>query len=70
MEIIPKETTGLRMNAAEAAAFVGVAEKTIRKLTSEQRIPFIRISARCVRYDRQKLADWLASRTVQPRGLK
>ena len=62
--------TGLRMNAGEAAEFVGVAEKTIRKLTSEQRIPFIRISGRCVRYDRRALSAWLEARSVKPRGVK
>jgi excisionase family DNA binding protein len=65
-----EDTRSPRMNAAEAAEFVGVAEKTIRKLTSEQRIPFIRISGRCVRYDRQALSNWLEARSVKPRGSK
>ena len=50
------------MNAQQAADFVGLACKTIRKLTSERRIPYIKISARCVRYDRVQLEEWLRSR--------
>jgi excisionase family DNA binding protein len=55
-----------RMNAAQAASFLGIEEKTVRKYTSARRIPFIRISGRCVRYDRAALGDWLLSRTVKP----
>lgn len=54
------------MNAAQAGSFLGIEEKTVRKYTSERRIPFIRISGRCVRYDRQALSEWLLSRTVKP----
>lgn len=55
------------MNAQQAADFVGLACKTIRKLTSERRIPYIKISARCVRYDRVQLEEWLRSRSVKTR---
>ncbi|RYD64220.1 MAG: DNA-binding protein [Verrucomicrobiaceae bacterium] len=55
-----------RMNAAQAAEFLGIEEKTIRKYTSERRIPFIRLSGRCVRYDRTALSEWLLARTVKP----
>jgi excisionase family DNA binding protein len=55
-----------RMNASQAAEFIGIEEKTVRKYTSERRIPFIRISGRCVRYDRNALSEWLQSRTVKP----
>lgn len=59
-----------RLNAEEAAELLGVATKTIRKMTHEGRIPVIRLSARCVRYDRAALEEWLESRTVKERSCK
>jgi excisionase family DNA binding protein len=54
------------LNAAQAAKLLGIGEKTVRKYTSERRIPFIRLSGRCVRYDAAALAGWLLARTVKP----
>lgn len=57
-----------RMPAAEAAAYLGVAEKTLRKMTSERRVPFIRISSRCVRYDKAALDRWIEERSIPARS--
>jgi excisionase family DNA binding protein len=52
------------VNHEAAARFLGVAPKTIRKMTSEGRIPFVRLSAKCVRYSLPDLRDWIAARTL------
>lgn len=56
--------TNHHMKAAEAAEYLGIAEKTLRKMTSERRVPFIRLSARCVRYSKVALDRWIEERSI------
>lgn len=56
------------MNVEETARFLNLAVKTVRKLTSERRIPAVKISSRCVRYSRCALREWIEQRTIKPRG--
>lgn len=53
------------MTAAEAAEFLGIAGGTIYHWVSEKRIPFVRISARCIRFRRRDLESWLSARLVE-----
>ena len=52
------------LTAREVADVTGFSEGTIRHFCSERRIPFIRISARCVRFERNALEAWIASLAV------
>ena len=54
------------MKAEEVAEKLGLAVKTVRKMTSEGRIPFVRLSGRCVRYSRHALEAWIQQRSVTP----
>lgn len=51
-----------------AADRIGVAPRTIEKWTRERKIPFLKISHRCVRYDLDELAEWAASHRVPVGG--
>ena len=51
--------TAILLTAAEVANLTGFAEGTIRHFVSQRRIPFIRISARCVRFRRSDIETWL-----------
>jgi predicted DNA-binding transcriptional regulator AlpA len=53
----------------EAGRFIGLVGHTLRKWR-QLRIgpPYIKISARCVRYRRADLLRWLESRRVEPGG--
>jgi excisionase family DNA binding protein len=56
------------LTAAEVAALTGFAEGTIRHFVSQRRIPFVRISARCVRFRRSDIDAWLQQLLVPPEG--
>jgi excisionase family DNA binding protein len=47
------------LTAGEVARLTGFAEGTIRHFVSQRRIPFIRISPRCVRFRRSDIEAWL-----------
>ena len=49
------------LTAREVAELTGFSEGTIRHFTSQRRIPFVKISARCVRYRRADIEAWIAS---------
>jgi excisionase family DNA binding protein len=52
------------LTAKEVAELTGLSEGTIRHFCSSLRIPFIRISARCVRFERSALMTWIADMAV------
>jgi len=54
------------LTAAEVAELTGFSEGTIRHWTSQRKIPFLRISGRCVRYSRRDIESWLAEKLVPP----
>jgi len=47
----------------EAARFLNLAPGSLYHLISQQRIPVIRISSRCVRFSRRALLEWVESLT-------
>ena len=53
-------------DATGIALVCGVKVKTIRKWTGQQKIPFVRLSPRCVRYDIAAVREWMATRSVKP----
>jgi len=52
------------LTAAEVARLTGFAVGTIYHLVSQRRIPFVRISLRCVRFRRSDIEEWLEGRLV------
>jgi len=47
----------------EVAEFLGLAVGTVYHLLSQKRLPCVRLSARCVRFDPRQIAEWVAQRT-------
>jgi excisionase family DNA binding protein len=52
--------------AREVAILTGFSEGTIRHWVSQKRIPFIRVSARCVRFRRGDIEAWITEKLVAP----
>ena len=48
----------------EAAAMLGVAVGTLYSWVSRHRIPHIRMSGRCVRFDKTEIGEWISGNSV------
>jgi predicted DNA-binding transcriptional regulator AlpA len=46
-------------NVSEVAEFLGLAVGSIYHLVSQRRIPCVRLSARCLRFDPEAIAVWV-----------
>lgn len=53
-------------NVREVAEYLHLASGSIYHLLSQNRLPCIRISARCVRFDPRQIEAWVAQRTEEP----
>jgi len=51
----------------QVAEYLGVPVGTVYAWVSQRRIPFIRISGRCVRFDPEAINAWLDSNRSEPR---
>ena len=51
----------------EAAELLGVRRGTLDAWVSQKRVPYIRFSGRCVRFDADELEAWIESHRVKPR---
>ena len=49
----------------QAAARLGIAEKTLRNWVAARRIAFVRVSARCTRFDPADLDAYVEDRRVE-----
>jgi predicted DNA-binding transcriptional regulator AlpA len=55
------------LSRAEAAAFLGLRPQTLANLTWQNAgPPYVRLSSRCLRYDRDELIAWMKQREVRP----
>jgi len=50
----------------EVAEFLGLAVGTVYHLLSQKRLPCVRISGRCVRFDPRRIEEWVLERTEKP----
>jgi excisionase family DNA binding protein len=50
----------------EIAEVLGVTVKTIDKWVSEKRIPFVRITGKCVRFIPEDVRAYFQGQTIQP----
>lgn len=54
-------------NVKEVAAYLDLAVGSVYQMLSARRLPCIRLSARCVRFDPRQIEAWLAARTEAPK---
>jgi excisionase family DNA binding protein len=54
------------LDVTEVAEFLGLAVGTVYHLLSQKRLPCVRISARCVRFDPRQIEEWVKERTEEP----
>jgi excisionase family DNA binding protein len=55
-------------DVTEVAEFLKLAVGTVYHLLSQKRIPCVRISSRCVRFDPQTIEAWVAERMENAQG--
>jgi excisionase family DNA binding protein len=61
-----KEMSAKLWDVREVAEFLGLAVGSVYQMLSAKRLPCIRISARCVRFDPKAIEEWVAQRTEEP----
>jgi excisionase family DNA binding protein len=52
-------------NTAQCAEYLGVSRATVRSLVKQDRIPWVRVGERGIRFQPDDLAVWVASRQHQ-----
>lgn len=62
-------TTDRLWDVNEVAEFLGMAGGSIYHLLSARKIPCVRLSARCVRFDPEVIKAWVAQHSEEPEGL-
>ena len=55
------------LDISAVAAWTGLSKLSLYHFVSQRRIPFVRISARCIRFRRSDIETWLASKVVEAR---
>lgn len=60
----------LLFNVKEVAELTGFSVGTIYHFVSQRRIPFVRISSRCIRFRREDIEKWLDELHEAPREFK
>jgi excisionase family DNA binding protein len=58
------------LNVSEVSKLTGLSVGTLYHLISQRRIPFVRISSRCVRFRMKDIEKWLDELHQAPRELK
>ena len=53
------------MKVAELAEYLGLSIRTIYDLVGKRRIPFIPLSRKALRFDRQKIDRWMEKKEVK-----
>jgi len=59
-----QEISPVTITVAEASQFLGLSERTVRRLTSERRIPHIRVG-KLIKYTREGLEEYLREEQVR-----
>jgi excisionase family DNA binding protein len=65
---MPDSERRLLLNVSEVSELTGISVGTLYHWVSERRIPFVRLSARCVRFRRTDLEAWVAGLVEQAKG--
>lgn len=53
------------MKVGEVSEYLGVSSRTIYGLVSKRSIPFIQLSSKALRFDRQKIDKWMGKKEVK-----
>lgn len=61
-----QSTADRLIDVKELADYLGLAVGTIYHLVSEDRLPCVRLSARCLRFRRSDIDAWVAARVNHP----
>ena len=66
MQTIESNASGVAPELLKKRGVADLISVSPRKIDALQRqgLPHVRLSARCIRYPRQAVLDWLAARTV------
>ena len=54
----------LLLSVDQVAELTGLARGTIYHYASSARIPYVRLSARCIRFELAAIEDWIAAKRV------
>ena len=60
----------LLLNIKEVSELTGLSTGTIYHFVSQRRIPFVRISSRCIRFRREDIEKWLDELHEAPRQFR
>jgi excisionase family DNA binding protein len=61
----PKNKESL-LTTEEAAELLGVAVKTIQTWVADRYMPFVKLSTKCLRFDRNDLEQWKNDKKIKP----
>ena len=61
-------TKKLLLNIQEVSAITGISVGTLYHWVSQRRLPVVRISQRCIRFDLVALQAWIAEKAEPPKG--
>ena len=64
-----KEIMGNLMDVKQVAEVLGLAPGSVYHKISSGEIPFVRLSARCVRFRRSDIDRWIAERVVEAKAI-
>jgi excisionase family DNA binding protein len=56
------------MNVKQVAELLGLSPGTVYHLASQQRIPVVRLSARCLKFRRSEILLWIESKSEKERN--
>jgi excisionase family DNA binding protein len=57
-------SNGALLTVQEVADLLGLSVGSVYHLISQKRVPVVKLSARCVRFDKSALDNWIAQMTV------
>ena len=61
----PERVSRRLINIQEAAAYTGLSVHTLYTMTSQRRIPYVKVG-RLTKFDLRLLDEWIANHTVMP----
>jgi excisionase family DNA binding protein len=63
--VVPKEKELLTVH--DVASYLGVSRWTVYQWVNQNKIPFVKILGRLLRFDKVEVIDWINKQRVKPR---